>query len=140
MTALPAWANQYIGLPFVEHGRDHAGVDCWGLLRLIYQEQFGLTLPSYAEDYGTTIDAEEIGALVRRESASGWRAVLLSAARVGDVLVLRVRNQPMHCGLILTPPAFLHIERRINAVVERWDAWHWRQRIAGVFRHAVMTR
>jgi cell wall-associated NlpC family hydrolase len=136
----PAWVNQYVGLPFAELGRDRAGVDCWGLVRLIYQEQFGITLPSYTGDYRTTIDAEEIGALVRKEAASWWEAVPLTAARVGDVLVLRVRNFPMHCGLILTPPSFLHIERRVNAVVERWDAWQWSKRVSGVFRHEAMRR
>jgi cell wall-associated NlpC family hydrolase len=138
MTGLPAWANHYVGLPFAEHGRDRTGVDCWGLLRLIYQEQFGLTLPSYAEAYRTTIDAQEIGALVQREATSGWEAVPLAEARLGDVLILRVRNYPMHCGLVLAPPKFLHIERRIQAAVERWDAWHWSQRISGVFRHEAM--
>jgi cell wall-associated NlpC family hydrolase len=136
----PAWVNQYVGLPFAELGRDRAGVDCWGLVRLIYQEQFGVTLPSYTEAYRTTLDADEIGALVQGEARAWWAAVPLTAARVGDVLVLRVRNQPMHCGLVLTPPAFLHIVRGINAAVERWDAWHWNKRISGVFRHEAMTR
>jgi cell wall-associated NlpC family hydrolase len=136
----PAWVKQYVGLPFAEHGRDHHGVDCWGLLRLIYQEQFGVALPSYDEDYRTTTDAHEIGALVQREARPPFEAVPLTQARVGDVVILRVRNLPMHCGLVLTPPAFLHIERRINAAVERWDAWHWRHRISGVFRHEAMRR
>jgi cell wall-associated NlpC family hydrolase len=136
----PSWVKQYVGLPFAEHGRDHAGVDCWGLLRLIYYEQFGLTLPDYAEDYVTTTDAQEIGALVQREARTSWEAVPLAEARVGDVLILRVRSVPTYCGLVLTAPAFLHIERRINAAVERWDAWHWRHRISGVFRHEAMRR
>jgi hypothetical protein len=44
----------------------------------------------------------------------------------------------MHCGLVLTPPFFLHSECRLNAVVERWDFWHWSRRISGVFRHEAM--
>ena len=140
MTGLPAWINQYVGLPFAEHGRDRAGVDCWGLVRLIYQEQFGVTLPSYAEAYRTTADAEEIGALVRKVTATSWESVPLPEARLGDVLMLRVRNQSMHCALVLTPPSFLHIQRGSDAVVERWDAWNWSKRISGVFRHEAMTR
>jgi cell wall-associated NlpC family hydrolase len=32
---IPDWAANYIGLPFREHGRDHNGTDCWGLVTLI---------------------------------------------------------------------------------------------------------
>jgi len=37
---IPYWAGHYIGLHFREHGRTVAGADCWGLVRLVLQEQF----------------------------------------------------------------------------------------------------
>lgn len=42
------WVSQYIGLPYMHGGRDRAGVDCWGLVWLIYREQFSIDLPILA--------------------------------------------------------------------------------------------
>jgi cell wall-associated NlpC family hydrolase len=28
---IPAWAADYVGIPFREHGRSRDGADCWGL-------------------------------------------------------------------------------------------------------------
>ena len=131
----PGWLKHYVGLPFEERGRGAQGFDCWGLIRAIYEKQLNIELPSYAEDYRTTTDEQEIGALVRQESASSWKEVSLEEARLGDVLVIRMRNMPMHCALIVERPWFLHIERGINSVLERCDSVKWAKRIVAVYRY-----
>ncbi len=56
---IPFWAGHYIGLPFLERGRDpKKGLDCWGLVRLILREQFDHRLPSYTEFYDSTDNQE----------------------------------------------------------------------------------
>lgn len=48
------WAYKYIGLKWVNGGRDIAtGVDCWGLLHHIYKEHYKIELPLF-----NGIDAE----------------------------------------------------------------------------------
>src|SRR5512144_1011435 len=52
----PAWVAEYVGIPFVDLGRDRQGCDCWGLVRLILAGQAGLALPSLATGYGSEAD------------------------------------------------------------------------------------
>jgi cell wall-associated NlpC family hydrolase len=39
------WTTRYVGLPYRAGGRERDGLDCWGLIRLIYREQLGIDLP-----------------------------------------------------------------------------------------------
>lgn len=39
------WAVKYIGLKHVPGGRGAEGVDCWGLVRLVYRDEFQIELP-----------------------------------------------------------------------------------------------
>lgn len=41
------WARKYVGLKHVLGGRGPEGVDCWGLLVLVYREVFGIDLPLF---------------------------------------------------------------------------------------------
>lgn len=124
----------YIGLPFAEKGRDRAGVDCWGLIALIYREQLGIEVPSYVENYTSTKDGEEIAAIIRAESLD-WREMPVEQACLGDVVILRIKGRPWHCGLVLDPPWFLHADRDCGVVRERWDALMWSRRRESVYRH-----
>lgn len=129
----------YIGLPFLEKGRDRTGVDCWGLVAMLLREQFGLEVPSYTEDYTTTKEGEEIAALIGRESLD-WPEVPLAEAQPGDVLILRIKGQPWHCGLVVEPPCFIHAALGVGTVRERWDALLWSRRIVAVHRHPELAR
>jgi len=39
------WTRNYVGLPYCPGGRDRGGIDCWGLVRLFYQEELDIPLP-----------------------------------------------------------------------------------------------
>jgi Cell wall-associated hydrolases (invasion-associated proteins) len=123
-----------IGVPFTEKGRGLTGFDCWGVVRFGLWNAFQIEVPSYAEDYATTKEGEEIAALIGRESL-GWLDVAHAAARPGDVLILRMKGRPWHCGLIVDPPYFIHAVEGIGTIRDRWDSLAWASRVVSIHRH-----
>lgn len=131
---VPIWAGRYIGLNFKDHGRDRAGLDCWGLVRLALSEQFGLALPSFIHEYKHTSEKTRIGPLITRELKS-WQPVPAGQERAGDMIVLRLHGQPMHVGLVLGDKQMLHIESGINSAIERYNGPRWAERLFGFYRY-----
>lgn len=129
--------NKMIGVPFLEKGRGLTGWDCWGACWYGLAYGFGIQVPSYTEDYSTTQEGDEIAALIGRESL-GWPVVPLAEAQPGDVLILRVKGRPWHCGLVVEPPWFVHADRQAGTVKERYDALIWSKRVVAVHRHAEL--
>lgn len=131
---VPFWAGHYIGLPFLDHGRDRSGLDCWGLVRLVMAEQSGIALPSYIHEYQRTTQVDKISQLIERE-APKWKTISAGKEICGDVIVLRVRGKPMHVGIVLGDRQMLHIEFGINSVIERYAGTRWAERVAGFYRY-----
>ena len=67
------WIHHYLSIPYVPGGRDRQGVDCWGLLRLAYLEQFHIALPEIPG-----ISAEKALALtdtLEQEKKASWTEI-----------------------------------------------------------------
>ena len=126
--------SPYMHLPFVERGRDHAGVDCYGLHYLIMNEQLNIAVPSYAEGYATTKDKDEIAAIINRERLSTWQPVKPEDVQEGDLVILRIIGRPWHCGTMLSKTKFLHIEEGANVCREDITSTRWARRVEGFFR------
>ena len=132
----PDWSGQYLNLPFIEQGRDRAGVDCYGLLRLVFQEQRGIVLPSYTEGYTTEDDMKLLTDLVRGHVATAWSHVERAQATVYDAVIFRMKGEPIHVGVVLDHEYFLHTMRGKWSSIERMNSIQWRHRIVGVMRYA----
>lgn len=130
------WAVDYVGLPFLQHGRDRNGIDCWGLVCLVYAEHFSKDLPSLIDGYDDTKyqNRGEINRLFNDE-VRNWREINSGCEQPGDVVVLKVGGVAMHVGLVIGSGNMLHIEQGINCAVERYDSIRWKHRLHGFYRH-----
>lgn len=128
------WSSAYVGLPYKARGRNRDGLDCWGLLRLVYAEQLGVALPSYigAPD---TAERRELDALISGEAASWWQRVADPVPF--DAVLFRVGPFAAHVGVVVTPGVMLHITRDDCAKLEAWTAPRWCSRLAGIYRRGV---
>lgn len=131
------WVKEYMGIPFRDHGRDRRGLDCFGLLRLVLGEQFGVWLPSYSEVYTTA--GERGGAEIERairENEPLWDKVPRGKERPGDVVLMRIKGFAMHVGVVVEKGKMLHILEGIDSAVEEYGNILWRKRILGIYRYA----
>jgi len=146
---VPEFLNAYIGIPYVDKGRDYNGVDCFGVLRLIFKEHTNIILPDHRELYRSVRDGQAIEAALTAQSQSGeWIRVEEDQHRLFDVLWMS--------GSFLTKRGWLEADLHVAMVVSQFgwaiEAEHYTEtrlmdyrndlsikpRIKGVFRHASL--
>lgn len=131
------WTDDYIGLPFKTNGRDHDGVDCYGLICLAYKEIHNIVLPSFDnvfvdEDPKTLL---EVARVMNRERDNWERANTL---REFDMVQLRTGKHAFHVGLSIGRGKMIHVEKGIDAVIENLNSPIWRNRIEWIYRHKCL--
>ena len=128
--------GNYVGIPYRLHGTTREGLDCWGLPRLWYLEQYGIELPSFGDRYGRELDATErahIAEVVRGESPK-WQTIRQGHEQRGDLVLFRVAGEEAHLGIVVGADRFLHARPNTDSCVERYDSPVWARRLAGFYR------
>ena len=139
MRNLPSWLGQYVGLPYKSGGDTRAGVDCWGLLALVWREQFGRELPPYRGPlWHVGANAATI-AEAACAHASAFADVAPEGSQIGDGLLLRIGAGPLHIGMVVGSRCMLHAQEASLSCIERYDSMHWRRRWLGFYRPRAET-
>lgn len=129
------WSEPFLGLPHVPLGRSPAGVDCWGLVHLVYAAH-GRLLPSYAGDYASIEERAEIAALIgSAKVSSAWRQV--DAPEPLDVLTFRHGKSDGHVGIVVRPGRMLHAMQGKLSCIEDYTLPRWACRLTGIWRYAA---
>lgn len=128
----PTWAAQYIGIPFLDCGRSFAGLDCWGLVKMVLAREFGCTaLPDFTSQYRHARDRSLAKVFI--DEMARWQRVRGPVA--GDVAVFHFGGRPMHVGLVVADNWMLSIDRRTASCLERLDSPRWSGKLEGFYRY-----
>lgn len=133
------WMSSYIG---------HVNLHCWGLVRLVYEEQLGITLPLYGE-----IDSRELQAVAAAVADGCGRHEVWSQVqpfpgmeKAFDVVVMRgwlpcsdgsIRRGIIHTGLVTRPGYVMHTDMGYQVVEVSLKHVTVCRRLVGCYRHAA---
>lgn len=127
------WYGKYVGIPFRSLGRTKFGCDCYGLVKLVLQEHYNLSLPDI-KDYANALDSENIAKLV------DVNVPLLAGEKLdyfeeGAVVILESsKGFESHIGILVTDVLVLHTTERTGALIVTVDSKYIKERIKGVYR------
>lgn len=137
---MTSWAQNYVGIPWREGGRDKQAVDCYGAVRLVLAEQAAITLPKF--DMYAPTDLMRVHDAIA-ENVKGWRKVPDGREREFDVVQMqrafkhngRYVIRPVHLGILVGDGKLLHAEGDGNAGVVLSDYADYKSRVFAVWRH-----
>ncbi len=107
-----ATAKSYIGTSVKSHGRSRCGVDCAGLLYLVFRETIGVDRDFH--DYGE----RPTSAFVYRMIKHYADRIQGAEALVGDVVLLNAGNHSTHFGILVPDKRVIYPDVRTGVVVE----------------------
>ena len=107
--ALRSEIQSWLGTPHRLGGINHRGIDCSGLVVVVYDTLFDLQLPR------TTGDLIRIGQPVDREHLMG-----------GDLVFFMPGYKSRHVGIYLGNGEFAHASTSSGVIISRLDDGFWR--------------
>ena len=110
---LAPWARNYMGIPFKNMGRDRKGADCWGLIVIVYKQEYNVQLPLYAEQAYESLNVRQVGEIIRDRKPGLLESFTeVNDPKQGDIVLLLGRGIPRHVGIYvgeeLGHPYLLH--------------------------------
>ncbi|WP_321991536.1 NlpC/P60 family protein [Marispirochaeta aestuarii] len=121
--------TKYIQIPYKDRGRDEQGVDCYGLVRLFYQNEYGIDLPEL-NYYSAELDNRQL----IDASKPTLKAEEVLDPEQGDIVLIALGMDPSHVGIYLDGGFVLHTSAHYGTCCERIDGWRLRNRIRGIYR------
>lgn len=127
------WVKKYIGIPFASGGRDTAGLDCYGLVRLVLETEYDYELPFLHGGYTNALNIAETKKLFMQN------VPILCGSEITEpeekaVALLQVNGQLCHVGIYAGDGYILHARYRTGVVCERLSSPRVARSIKGWYR------
>lgn len=110
-STLMAAYREWKGTPYVLGGASANGVDCSSFVRIVYDNYFGIDLPSNTR---TQLNAGE-----------GIRRLSL---QTGDLVFFRTGRKTLHVGIITEGKEFLHASTSKGVMISSLKEYYWSSR------------
>jgi len=118
--------TKYLGIPYKENGRDLNGLDCYGLVKVIDNDNSG-TLPEYA------IPSEEsLAYQIYSDNKDLFEQI--DKPEQGCIVVFSFKPGHIHVGTCIDNNRFIHILPKKNVCIERLDNFFWSKKIVGYYK------
>jgi cell wall-associated NlpC family hydrolase len=125
------WAEKYVGIPYILHGSDINGCDCYGLIKIIYENEFDIKLPDYNNHYTPNTDDDEIIDIYKKEVRK-WKQV--QTPKIGSVIYFVISGQPKHVGVVIGDREFLHnMSDKTSSNIGDFKSNKWKRRVIGFY-------
>jgi cell wall-associated NlpC family hydrolase len=123
---------KYLGIPYKNKGRDIIGLDCWGLVMMIYRDILKIDLPDTVDQYG--VDWSWKGKDYFRENYTDkWERI--EKPRLMDIILLKNnKGIPNHAGVMLDERNFIQCTK-IGVILSRMTDKEIMKRTEGFFRY-----
>lgn len=103
--------REWKGTPYVLGGVSSSGVDCSSFVRIVYENYFGIDLPTNTR---TQLNA-----------GTGIRRISL---RTGDLVFFRTGRKTLHVGIITEGKDFLHASTSKGVMISSLKEYYWSSR------------
>jgi cell wall-associated NlpC family hydrolase len=127
------WVKKYVGIPFVSNGRTLAGCDCYGLVRLVLRNEYGIDLPELSDNYADALNVKETARLFA-ENLPVLAGQKIPAPQERAVVIITEHGVPAHVGIVAGGGYVLHTGIKTGSICQRETHPGLRGRIEGYYR------
>lgn len=103
--------QEWQGVRYRLGGSDHSGVDCSAFVKIVYEAEFGLSLPR------TALSQATLGHEVDQ-----------TRLKPGDLVFFRTGRRSQHVGIYLESRQFLHVSTTKGVTISELDDSYWKSR------------
>lgn len=127
------WAKKYVGIPYKLNKRNMEECDCYGLLWLIYKNEYDISLPIFDDEYDENSTREDV-LKIFVENIERWKEI--KDVKVGDAVYFRVGGLEKHVGVMVSSKMFIHNFKEGGSVaISDLSNVRWKNRIVGFYRY-----